>query len=94
MITTTPQLSAPPLDLAALRAAAEAERAVYAAPPLHREQIAGRVAACRACSDSAPGSATCAACDLRCAHPGARPGAQLLAVAASTCPRNLWPSLA
>lgn len=93
MITTTPQLSAPPLDLAALRAAAEAERATYAAPPLPREQIAARVAACRACSDSAPGSATCAACDLRCAHPDAQHGRQLLAVHTSTCPRNLWPSI-
>lgn len=95
MLTIPPHRPTPPLDLAAIRAADAAQRAALAAgTSCSREQIDARVAACRACSDSAPGSATCPACDLRCAHPDARPGEQLLAVAASTCPRNLWPSIA
>ena len=87
MVTVTPYRERPPLDLAAI-CASEAAPAYCT-----REQIAARVAACRACSDSIGGSATCAACDLRCAHAEAQPGAQLLAVTASTCPRNLWPSV-
>jgi len=96
MLTIPPHRPTPPLDLAAIRAADAAQRAalVSSAEYCDREQIAARVAACRTCSDSAPGSATCAACDLRCAHPDARTGEQLLAVATSTCPRNLWPPLA
>lgn len=90
MVTVTQFRGSPPLDLAAIRAAEAAQRAA----PAHctREQIADRAAACRTCSDSAPGSATCAACDLRCSHPDARPGEQLLAATGSTCPRNLWPN--
>lgn len=95
MLTIPPHSPTPPLDLAAIRAADAAQRAALAAgTSCSREQIAARVAACRACADSAAGSATCSACDLRCAHPDARPGEQLLAHRASHCPRNLWPSLA
>lgn len=92
MLAVTPYRERPPLDPAAISAA----EAVPLAASAHcsREQITARVAACRACSDSAPGSANCAACDLRCAHPAARPGEQLLAHRASHCPRNLWPSIA
>lgn len=95
MLAIPPHIPTAPLDLAAIRAADAAQRAALAAGAQHctRDELAARVAACRACSDSAPGSATCAACDLRCAHPAAQPGRQLLAVAASTCPRNLWPIL-
>lgn len=96
MLTIPPHRPTPPLDLAAIRAADAAQRAalVSSAEYCDREQIAARVAVCRSCSDSAPGSATCSACDLRCAHPDARPGEQLLAHRASHCPRNLWSSLA
>lgn len=93
MVTVTTSRERPPLDLAAIRAAEDAHRSALVGQHCTREQIDARVAACRACPDSAPGSAACAACDLRCAHPDARPGAQLLAAAASTCPRNLWPLL-
>ena len=94
MLAVTPYRERPPLDLSAIRAAESAHRNALEGPHCTREQIAARVAACRACADSASGSATCAACDLRCAHPDAQPGRQLLAVATSTCPRNLWPSIA
>lgn len=95
MLTIPPHIPSAPLDLAAIRAADAAQRAALAASAKHctRDELAARVAACRACSDSAPGSATCAACDLRCAHPLAGSHQTLLAVAASTCPRNLWPNL-
>lgn len=94
MLTVTPDRPHHVLDLAAIREAESAQRAAQSAPAhCTREQITARVAACRACSDSAPGSATCAACDLRCAHPLAGSNQGLLAAAASTCPRNLWPNL-
>ena len=68
-----------------------------AVPPLPasghctREQLLSRIAACRACEHVARGGQTCAACDLRCAHPLAAERPPLLAVATSTCPANLWP---
>lgn len=82
-----------PLDLAAIRAADAAQRAALVAQAAHssREEIAARVSACRSCPDAATGSATCSACELRCGHIAAQPGQQLIALAASTCPRGLWP---
>ena len=59
-----------------------------------RAAIALRVAACRACPHVGHGASTCADCDLRCAHPAARAGEQLLARLASTCPDNRWPATA
>ena len=89
-LSVSPAVSGAPLDLATIRA-----REAALAAPAHctREQIAARVAACRACPDSSAGSPTCAACDLRCAHPAAQPGHQLLASVGSICPRNLWPEI-
>lgn len=95
MVVVTPYREAPVLDLATLHAAAAAQRAALVAGSPHctREQIAARAAVCRPCPYTASGSATCPTCDLRCAHPLAEPGRQLLAMLDSTCPANLWPNI-
>ena len=61
--------------------------------PVQRPWIAARAAACRPCPHVARGGQTCAACDLRCAHPSAAERPPLLADPLSTCPAGLWPAL-
>lgn len=63
------------------------------ADSITRDQMAARVALCRSCQFSAKQPAACEACDIRCAHPNARPGEQIIARGESTCPGNLWPVL-
>ena len=88
----TPQRSPEPLTPAQLAAGMEPPPA----PATHdapdpRPWLAGRIAACRQCEHVATGGQTCAACDIRCAHPSAAEHHPLLAVPTSTCPAGLWP---
>ena len=90
-IPVTPQHSAAPLTPAQLAAGMEPPPAPAPAALDSRPWIAARIAACRACTHVARGGQTCAACDLRCAHPIAAARPPLLAVPTSTCPAGLWP---
>ena len=92
-IPVSPAISGDPLTPAQLAAGMDQPPAVPAAPD-PRPWIAARVAACRACTHVARGGQTCAACDLRCAHPLAAERRPLLAVPDSTCPAGLWPVIA
>ena len=89
-ITTQPS-GAPltPAQLAAGMAPPPAPATHDAPDP--RPWLAARIAACRACEHVARGGQSCAACDLRCAHPSAPEHHPLLAVPTSTCPAGLWP---
>ena len=87
----TPQRSPEPLTPAQLAAGMDQPPAPAPAAPDPRPWIAARISACRACEHVAHGGQSCASCDLRCAHPDAQPGRQLLAVPESTCPDNRWP---
>ena len=87
----TPQRSPEPLTPAQLAAGMEPPAAPVPAAPDPRPWLAGRIAACRACEHVARGGQTCAACDIRCAHPLAAERRPLLAVVTSTCPAGLWP---
>ena len=89
-LTITPQRSPEPLTPAQLAAGMEPPPAVPAALD-QRPWLAGRVAACRSCEHVATGGQSCAACDIRCAHPLAAERRPLLAVPTSTCPAGLWP---
>lgn len=66
------------------------EQLAAGSAPDPRPWLAARVALCRDCEHVARGGSTCAACDLRCAHPLASARPPLLAEPASTCPANLW----
>ncbi len=88
----TPHHSAAPLTPAQLAAGMEPPPA----PATHdapdpRQWMAARIAACRACEHVARGGQTCAACDLRCAHPLAAARRPLLADPLSTCLADRWP---
>ena len=87
----TPQHSPEPLTPAQLAAGMEQPAAPVPAAPDPRPWLAARIAACRQCEHVARGGQTCAACDLRCAHPSAPEHHPLLAVPTSTCPAGLWP---
>lgn len=84
----TPQHSTAPLTPERLAAGAAPTHVLAPGP---RPWLTERVAACRACTHVARGGQSCAACDLRCAHPLAAALRPLLAVASSTCPAGLWP---
>ena len=90
-IPVAPQPSSAPLTPEQLAAGMEPPpaSAPLAADP--RPWLADRIAACRACEHVATGGQTCAACDIRCAHPAAVERTPLLAVPESTCPAALWP---
>lgn len=89
-LTVAAQHSAPPLTPEQLGAGMEP--AIVAPPvPSCRPWLAARVDACRRCPHVARGGSTCAACDLRCAHPLATERPPLLAEPDSTCPAGLWP---
>lgn len=92
-IPHTPQRSVAPLTAEQLAAGMDQPPAVPAAPD-PRPWLAARIAACRACTHVARGGQTCAACDIRCAHPLAAEHHPLLAVPTSTCPAGLWPVIA
>lgn len=87
----TPQHSPEPLTPAQLAAGVEPPPAPAPAALDPRPWIAARIAACRACTHVARGGQTCAACDLRCAHPIAAARPPLLADPLSICPAGLWP---
>lgn len=87
-LRVTPQPSGAPLTPEQLTAG-RAQPVVPGADP--RPWLAARVAACRACEHVARGGATCAACDIRCAHTAAAERPPLLAEPESVCPANLWP---
>jgi len=84
----TPQRSTDPLTPEQLAAGMEPRPTP---PPDAQAQLAARIAACRACEHVARGGSTCAACDIRCAHPAAAERPPLLAVPESICPAGLWP---
>ena len=84
----TPQRSAAPLAPEQLVPPAPA---ISATPRTTSAQISARVAICRACEHVARGGQTCAACDIRCAHPLAAERPPLLAIPESICPADLWP---
>lgn len=88
-VPVTPQPSSAPLTPAQLAAGMEQPPAHAAPDP--RPWLAARIAACRACEHVATGGQSCAACDIRCAHPLAVERRPLLAVSTSTCPAGLWP---
>lgn len=87
----TPQRSPEPLTPAQLAAGMDQPPAPVPVAPDPRPWLAARIAACRTCEHVARGGQTCAACDLRCAHPLAAEHPPLLAVPTSTCPLSLWP---
>lgn len=91
-LPVTPQHSGAPLTSAQLSAGMEPPHAP-AVPTARdpRPRLASRVAACRACEHVAAGGQSCAACDIRCAHPAAAERPPLLAVPESICPAGLWP---
>ena len=93
-IHVTPQLSGAPLTPAQLAAGMEPPPAPTPAALDPRPWLAARIAACRACEHVASGGQTCAACDIRCAHPAATERPPLLAVPESICPAGLWPVIA
>lgn len=86
-IPVTPQPSGEPLTPAQLAAGMEP----LPAAPDPRPWIAARIATCRVCAHVARGGQSCAACDIRCAHPLAAERPPLLADPSSICPANLWP---
>lgn len=88
LLPITPQRSGGPLTPSQLAAGMEQPPAPM---PDTRAQLAARIAACRTCEYAAHGGSTCAACDIRCAHPLAAEHPPLLAVPTSTCPLSLWP---
>ena len=90
-IPHTPQRSGAPLTPAQLLPPAPAWAPAAPADTCTRAEIEARASACRPCPHVGHGGQTCAACDLRCAHPDAQSGRQLLARRDSTCPANLWP---
>lgn len=84
-------------SLTAERIAADLAQPVHTgadAEHCSRSEIDARVAACRPCQHSGAAGASCSDCDLRCTHPAARPGEQLITRRASTCPDNRWPTTA
>lgn len=85
----TPQRSTAPLTPAQLAAGMEPPPAPAAPDP--RQWLTARIAACRACEHVATGGQSCAACDIRCAHPLAAERRPLLAEPTSICPAGLWP---
>ncbi len=87
----TPQRSGAPLTPEQLAAGMDQPPVSVPASPDPRPWLAARIAACRQCEHVARGGQTCAACDLRCAHPSAPEHHPLLAVPTSTCPAGLWP---
>lgn len=87
-LPVTPQRSGEPLTSEQLNLPAVA---ISATPRTTSAQISARVAICRACEHVARGGQTCAACDIRCAHPLAAERPPLLAVPESICPAGLWP---
>ena len=87
----TPQRSPEPLTPAQLAAGMDQPPAPVPPAPDPRPWLAARIAACRTCPHVATGGQTCAACDIRCAHPSAAEQRPLLAVPTSTCPASLWP---
>lgn len=87
----TPQRSSDPLTPEQLSAGMEPPPATTPHAPDPRPWLAARLAACRACEHVAAGGQSCAACDLRCAHPAAAERPPLLAEPDSTCPAGLWP---
>ena len=84
----TPQRSTDPLTPEQLAAGMEPRPATLSDT---RARIAARIAVCRACEHVATRGQSCAACDIRCAHPLAAEHPPLLAVPTSTCPLSLWP---
>lgn len=90
-IPVPPQPSAAPLTPAQLVAGMDQPPVPVPASPDPRPWLAARITACRACEHVASGGQSCAACDLRCAHPIAAECQPLLAVPTSTCPLSLWP---
>jgi len=95
MLTISPPISGTPLTPEQVAPPLPAPMPTLAPDPAGctRNEIAARVATCRACEHAGPASATCSTCDLRCTHPAARPGEQILARRASTCPSDRWPLL-
>lgn len=85
------QRSPEPLTPAQLAAGMEPPPAPAMVAPDPRPWISARIASCRTCPHVARGGQSCAACDLRCAHPLAAERRPLLAVPTSTCPAGLWP---
>ena len=87
----TPQHSPEPLTPAQLAAGMDQPPVHVQPAPDPRPWLAARIAACRSCEHVATGGQSCAACDIRCAHPSAAEQRPLLAVPTSTCPAGLWP---
>ena len=85
------QRSPEPLTHAQLAAGMEPPTTPVPPTPDPRPWLAARIAACRQCEHVASGGQSCAACDLRCAHPSTAERQPLLAVPTSTCPADLWP---
>ena len=90
-IPVAPQPSSAPLTPEQLAAGMEPPPVPVPASPDPRPWLAARIAACRSCEHVATGGQSCAACDIRCAHPLAAEQRPLLAVPNSTCPLSLWP---
>lgn len=86
-----PPVSSPPLTAAQLAAGMDQPVAPAQLPADPRPWLSARVAACRSCNHVAAGGSTCAACDIRCAHPDAGDRQPLLANPESECPEHRWP---
>ena len=84
----TPQHSADPLTPEQLNPPAPVS---IDRPRTSIAPLTARIAVCRACEHVARGGQTCAACDLRCAHPLAGERPPLLAEPLSICPAGRWP---
>ena len=91
ILPITPQHSPAPLTPVQLAAGMEAPPAPAPAVLDPRPWIVARIAACRTCEHVAAGGQSCAACDLRCAHPLAAERPPLLAEPLSICPAGRWP---
>lgn len=88
-IAVAAQHSMPPITIDQLAAGMASPPATPAHDP--RPWLTARISACRGCEHVARGGQTCAACDLRCAHPLAAECPPLLAEPTSICPAGLWP---
>ena len=90
-LPVTPQHSGEPLTPEQLRPPAATWTPAAPADTYTRAEIDARAAVCRQCPHVGHGGQTCAACDIRCAHPLAAERPPLLAVPESICPAGLWP---
>lgn len=93
-IPHTPQRSVAPLTAEQLAAGMEPPPVASMPATDPRQWLAARIAVCRACPHVARGGQSCAACDIRCAHPASAERPPLLAEPDSTCPAGLWPVIA